>query len=666
MRRLAWWSAVPIVAVLVVAGISFVGSQGPTDCASEAGVRPEGPSRHCPAKPPSRDESLDDRLDGALDDARAATGAPGAQAAVVFSDGTTWRGAAGTSDGSTPVGDNTLFAIGSITKPLVAALVLDLADEGKLELNDRIAKWVPWIHGARSISVRQLLSHTSGLAEPLEGAWVDEDPSRRWSPRQSLAHLPPPVCRPGRCWSYSNANYIALGVVAEAVTGASVQDELEARFLRRLGLHDVYLQSDVDPQGPVASGFEYDFAELVERSGDRGLPPSVATSVSTAGAVVATASDVARFFHALFEDGLVSPRLLRAMTDERGARVPGSVSCHPYGLGIETSTSDAGELVWRHGGTMPGFRSEMTHFPASGVTVVVVTNLSGRGPGPSEAMGSLLGILHDEGAIEHGPRGPCNTDVFAQRGKRAPVRVTRHRAFDGGTISASADDERIVFGSARSGSPQVYEADVATGAVERVPAGAGPNGGASWSPDGSAIAYADASDGDAEIYVLDVASGKTTRLTDNEAPDSVPAWSPDGRQVAFGRDIWGARDIWIVGADGSGETRVTTGREDEWWPSWSPDGREIAYTNESTGQIYAVGVDRSGYRALTGGRRAASFPAWSRSGVIAFSEDGDVWTMRSDGSHRRRVTRTRYREFTPGWSRDGRTLFYSAERPTGR
>lgn len=669
MRRVLWWSVVPIAAVLSVAGIMFVGSQGPTDCASEAGVRPKGPSRHCPTAAPSGDAgaiSLDGRLDAALDASRRVIGAPGVQAAIVFPDGTTWMGAAGSSDEAVPVQDETLFAVGSITKPFVAALILDLVDEGKLELDSPVARWVPWLDGARSITVRQLLSHTSGLGEPLQGGWIDADPSSRWSARRTLAHLPRPACLPGRCWWYSNANYIVLGTIVEAVTGRRVQDELETRFLQPLGLDDVYLQSDVDPRGEIASGFERDFTEVLELPGGPGLTRSTATSASTAGAIVATASDVAGFFHALFEEGALSRRSLRAVTRPRVAGIHGYVPCHPYGLGIEASTSDAGELVWRHAGTMPGFRSEVVHFPGSGLTVVVATNLTAPGPGPSEVIGSLLTALREQRPRRSGPPAPCNTDVFAQRGRARAVRLTTHRAVDGGKVTSSPGDEQIVFGSARTGTPQLYVEDLATGITERVSPGVGPSGGASWSPDGSTIAYADASDGDGEIYLLDLASRKRTRLTDNAVPDSVPAWSPDGREIAFSRGIWGERDIWVIRADGRGERRLTTGREDEWWPAWSPDGREIAYVNESRGEIYALGSDGYDYRQLTNGKSPAAFPAWSRSGLIAFVEQGDVWTMRSDGSHRRRITSTRYREFVPGWSRDGETLFYAAERPRHR
>jgi CubicO group peptidase (beta-lactamase class C family) len=106
------------------------------------------------------------RLQGALDDSLGDSDAPGAQAAVVFADGSVWSGGSGLADvdAGRPVTPHTLFAIASITKTFTAALVMRLVEDGDLSLDDRLTRWLPDFPHARGVTVRQLLGSTSGLA----------------------------------------------------------------------------------------------------------------------------------------------------------------------------------------------------------------------------------------------------------------------------------------------------------------------------------------------------------------------------------------------------------------------------------------------------------------------------------------------------------------------
>ena len=141
------------------------------------------------------------RLQAALDHALEHGGSPGAQAAVVFSDGRLWQGAAGLADtdAARRVTTDTLFAIGSVTKTYTAATVLDLAAKGELGLDDKLGKWVPRFPAHVDVTIRQLLSHTSGLAS----LWPSEiedllahDPAARLTDEQVLLA---PACDPGAC-----------------------------------------------------------------------------------------------------------------------------------------------------------------------------------------------------------------------------------------------------------------------------------------------------------------------------------------------------------------------------------------------------------------------------------------------------------------------------------
>jgi D-alanyl-D-alanine carboxypeptidase len=144
----------------IVVTLACIGCGG-----AEKPVATTAPDRGRPSA--GLDAALARELQRALDSGRAALDSPGASAAVVLPDGDVWTGVSGTADlrRHNPVTPDTQFAIGSITKPLVAALALDLAEAGILDLDDRLAKWVPRFPDADRITLRQLLSHTAGTRD---------------------------------------------------------------------------------------------------------------------------------------------------------------------------------------------------------------------------------------------------------------------------------------------------------------------------------------------------------------------------------------------------------------------------------------------------------------------------------------------------------------------
>src|SRR5438093_623042 len=165
-------------------------------------------------------------------------GAPGV---IVFArNGTrSLRLAAGVADRAhgTPMRIGDRFRVGSVTKTFVAALVLQLAGEGKLSLDDTVEKWVPGlVPGGDRITVRELLNHTSGLFDYLNDGdgtvlqpYVKGDLGHVWTPQAivGVATKHPPHFPPGGGWSYSNTGYIVLGLIVEAATGDSLAAELK-------------------------------------------------------------------------------------------------------------------------------------------------------------------------------------------------------------------------------------------------------------------------------------------------------------------------------------------------------------------------------------------------------------------------------------------------------
>jgi len=152
-----------------------------------------------------------------------------------------------------------------------------------------------------------------------------------------------------------------------------------------------------------------------------------------------------------------------------------------------------------------------------------------------------------------------------------------------------------------------------------------------------------------------------------------PAWSPDGRRIAFASDRGrgsGPLELWVAGADGRGAVRLTRGLlSGRSWeassdPAWSPDGARLVFTRLTVtprGQrqeLVVIGADGRGLRRLTDTPRASErAPAWGPAGLIAYERDGEVWTVRPDGSAARRLL---LGAGAPAWSPDGRSLAFAA------
>jgi D-alanyl-D-alanine carboxypeptidase len=264
------------------------------------------------------------------------------------------------------------YRIGSVTKTFVSTIVLELAAEGKLTLDDRVERWLPGkVPNSGAISLRQLLNHTSGLYDFTKDAHFVEsviaDPSHAWTPQQLLdvAFSHAPNFEPGTGWSYSNTGYILLGLVTEAVTGKPFQDVLFERLVGPLNLHSTSLPTSPFEPDPWVHGFvdlgqgDIDISSL--------LTP---TEGWTAGGIVSNASDVTTFLSALLRGRLMPPAFLAQM--KSGSAVSGS-----YGLGlIETSTRCG--LAYGHDGDFVGWRN-VTLSTASGKRqAVVVVNTGSR------------------------------------------------------------------------------------------------------------------------------------------------------------------------------------------------------------------------------------------------------------------------------------------------
>lgn len=356
----------------------------PTPVALTPSPRPTpGPTPSLSPPPTPRPErtvppELAAELQAVLDATREKQAIPGVQVAVLWPDGRLWVGTSGLADlgARQPVTPDTLFAVGSITKTFVAALVLQLAAEGRLGLDDPLSRWLPAFPNAERISVRQLLGHTSGVRDFFENATLlralDADRGRAWTAAEVLRYVGGPYFAPGADYRYSNTNYVLLGLVVEGVTGRSVAEEVRRRFLAPLELRSTYLQTGERPvSGPRAHG--YAGTKTAPRDvgdGSRYLPfTSLATAVGTAGAIVSTAEDLARWADALYRGRVLPAGALVEMLDFQ----PRPKYHYAYGLGALSSRVGILE-AWGHGGRLSGFTASVRYFPRARLTIAVLTN----------------------------------------------------------------------------------------------------------------------------------------------------------------------------------------------------------------------------------------------------------------------------------------------------
>lgn len=304
----------------------------------------------------------------------------------------------------TPVPWDGRFRVGSYTKTFVAATVLQLVGEGRLSLEDSVERWLPGVvrgngNDGRSVTVRQLLQHTSGLPEYLAGLpYLFErqgfERHRYDTVTQeqavALAMAYPPEFAPGARWSYSNTNYALAGMIVERVTGHTWQHEVRQRIVGPLGLRDTVVPgTDPDVPRPHAVGYE-------RFPGPGGTPddprygePIDATRLNpswggAAGAIISTTGDANRFLRALLGGKVLRPAELAEMrrtvptNDEFRANWPGA----RYGLGLMWVPNSCGGS-WAHGGDIHGFRTRNGVTPDGTRSVVVSMNTDSfqRAPG---------------------------------------------------------------------------------------------------------------------------------------------------------------------------------------------------------------------------------------------------------------------------------------------
>ncbi|WP_300012630.1 serine hydrolase domain-containing protein [Pseudonocardia sp.] len=332
-----------------------------------------------PAATPDR--SIADVIDREF----SASGVPGVAYAVVVDGEITSVGARGVAEigGDEEVTPTTAFLTGSISKSFTALAVMQLVEAGEVDLDTGVSHYLHGFSGrpAGAITVRQLLSHTSGFST-LQGnvSHTDTTGGRDELERRvdRIAEVIP-AHEPGETWEYSNTNYQILGRLVEVVSGQEYQAYVAAHILEPVGMEHSFV-ADGEVHESMATGHRPWFdttRPLPANPTDRGTAPQ--------GGVVASAGDMARYLQMMMngEDDVVSAGSKSLMMRPAGAESPF------YGFGWFVDPDDGS--VW-HSGSSPGFESLATMVPAERKAAVVLVN-GGSGTGFGETTRLRNGIV---------------------------------------------------------------------------------------------------------------------------------------------------------------------------------------------------------------------------------------------------------------------------------
>ena len=260
------------------------------------------------------------------------------------------------SESNTPV---TVFRLGSVTKQFTSIAILQLYDKQMLQINDYVEKYFPGTLNGNKITIKNLLTHTSGITESLD---------------TELAFTP------GAQISYSNAGYNLLGKIIEKVSGMSYEKYLQENIFQPLGMNNTGFEHPVIKVKNFATGYK-----TSDNRSYTDLGKSDVSGAFSAGALYSTAEDMYRWDQALYTEKLIRASTLNQAFSQATLNDGSNIK---YGFGWMVSQ-------WRglkevgHGGDITGFNSYIARYPDEQFTVIVLSNIEMRPPGPIPDAGTL-------------------------------------------------------------------------------------------------------------------------------------------------------------------------------------------------------------------------------------------------------------------------------------
>jgi CubicO group peptidase (beta-lactamase class C family) len=324
----------------------------------------------------------------------------------------------------------TEFRLGSITKQFTAAAILQLAEQGKLSLDDPISKYYDAPPAWSDITVKHLLTHSSGIPSytALPGFFAGPLARTEMKPEAivALTRDKPLDFKPGARFAYDNTGYILLGIVIERASGQSYAAYLQDHIFGPLGLKHTGYDVSETLLANRAAGYD-------KRGGNVINTPYLAMSLPyAAGSLYSDVDDLLAWDIGLRSGKVISPASVTAMFTDYGFK---------YGYGQFLDVRD-GKRYWQHGGGINGFTTILARYPDQGLTLVVLSNMTSSDPGHvAEALADFY--FHPEHAV--GPSGPPTSAELDSY-------VGRYKYTDGLVLDVSRDGGRLF--TAFSGAPR--------------------------------------------------------------------------------------------------------------------------------------------------------------------------------------------------------------------
>jgi CubicO group peptidase (beta-lactamase class C family) len=336
------------------------------------------------------------KVDAAVTDVLKSTGAPSASVAVVKDGQLAYTHAYGLAnvETKTPATPAMRYSVGSVSKQFAASAILLLAEEGKLALDDKVEKYVPGLTRGGDVTLRQLLSMTSGYQDYWPQDYVMPGMLKPVTPEEIVSRWAkiPLDFEPGTAWQYSNTNYVIVGLVVQKVSGQPLFDFLQQRIFSKLGMTTIQ-NIDEGALGP-SDAARY---TRVATAPVRPAPKEGRGWIFAAGELAMTASDLAKWDISLIQQSVLKPESYRALeTETLLANGAGT----GYGLGVSVRMAGGHRLI-AHTGEVSGFTAYNGVYPDDKIAVVVLVNLDATGASGMAA--TKISQLVLAGPSEQGP-----------------------------------------------------------------------------------------------------------------------------------------------------------------------------------------------------------------------------------------------------------------------
>ncbi|MEO8209532.1 MAG: serine hydrolase domain-containing protein [bacterium] len=341
-------------------------------------------------------KSLDSRFKLLVQQAFEELKVPGAIIGVWMGGYEPWTTTFGVADLKTnqPILMSDKMRIGSITKTFTGTVLLQLVDEGKLSLSDKLSKFYPDYPNGQNITIEEIGDMTSGIYNYSEDeSFVDgmmKDMTKPYTPQEliSISEKHEPYFAPDSGFHYSNTNFILLGLIIEKLTGNSLQTEIQNRIVNPLGMKETTFEINSTFPDPHAHGYLYMDSTSAEPTDVSNLNPSWGWA---AGAMISTLGDLQLYAKPLATGQLLSARTQadRLKWGKGFTPTSGGWADKPLNYGFAIADFDG---AYGHNGGIPGFNSFMAYLPEKDATIIVLANMQDNknGIGPADYIARVI------------------------------------------------------------------------------------------------------------------------------------------------------------------------------------------------------------------------------------------------------------------------------------